>query len=134
MRILSVGLGINLGCLGVGFSADLLDLPISRSLNLVQVTFFLPGNSGCFAFAFRAKSGGDLLAFANHSLVNAIEHVRIVIDALEPDIEQIDAELGQLPSRLGFDFFLDFLSTELDWRKHADRSQAGLDTFEIFVL
>src|SRR5207248_5569772 len=119
------------GRFSVGFAANLLHLAVSRGLDLVQVAFFLPGNAGRFAFAFGSKPGRNLPAFADHSLINAIEHVRIVIDALEPDVEQVDAELGQFPGGFRVDLVFDFLSPELDGWQDADCSQAVLDTVQL---
>ena len=73
------------------------------------------------------------LALADHSLVDSIENIGIVIYAFEPDIEQINAELRQFLRALRFDFLFDFHSSILNRREHANCSQTGWHIFQAFV-
>src|SRR5207244_11190148 len=86
-----------------------------------------------FSFAFGAKPLRDLAALADHSLLDSTKNIVIVIHALEPDIEEINAELRQFLRALRFDFLFDFNSSVLNRREHANRSQTDWRIFQVFV-
>ena len=73
-----------------------------------------------FALALGTKALCDLEPLANHSLINPVEDIRVVVYSLDSEIEYGDAELGQFLRSGGFDFLLDFEPTKLDRWEEAD--------------
>src|SRR6185503_17843288 len=98
---LVVGLRVDLGGLRVGHAANLLDLPVGFRLDLVQVTHTIAADSGSFAVTFRQEAFRDLPPFADHSIVDLRPYAFIIVDPLEPDIEQLDTEHANLLGGLG---------------------------------
>src|SRR5207248_8396753 len=79
--ILRVSARVNLRGLRIRLAADFLDLAVSRRLDLIQVALLLSRDAGGFAFTFGAEALRDLAALADHTLVDAVEHVRVVVHA-----------------------------------------------------
>ena len=78
--------------LRIRHAADLLNLPIGLRLDLVQIANAIAADSGGLAITFRQKPFGDLPPLADHSIIDLGAHALIVVDPLEPDIEQFDAK------------------------------------------
>src|SRR5690349_21574540 len=116
-RTLVVGRRVDFGRLRVRHAADLLDLPVGFGLDLVHVAQTTAADSGGLAVAFRQEAFRDLPPFADHPVVDLRTHAFVVVDPLEPDIEQLDAEHANLLGRLGEDLLLDLLASLLDRHK-----------------
>src|SRR5260221_5949738 len=134
LRARRVCFRINLRRLRVRLAADALRFAVRGGLDFVQVAFLLPRDPRRFAVAFRAKELRDLLPLADHPLVNAREHFAVVIDALEPQVEQLDAKLRQLRRRGALDLRLHFLAPKLDRPQRPDYADAGLALGQTFIV
>jgi hypothetical protein len=68
---------------------------------------------GGLAVTFRQEAFRDLPPLADHSIVDLRAHAFIVVDPLEPDIEQFHAKHSNLLGSLGKDLLLDQLASLL---------------------
>src|SRR6266545_199745 len=120
LRALVIGLGVDFGGLRVRHAADLLNLTVGFRLDLVEVAYTIAANSGGLAIAFRQEPLRDLPPFTDHAIVNLRAHAFIVVDPLEPDIEQFNAKHANLFGSLGEDLLLDQLASLLDRHQRPD--------------
>ena len=67
-------------------------LPIGFRLDLVQVAFAIAADPGGLAVEVRQKAFRDLSSFADHAIIDLRTHALVIVDAPEPDIEQLNAE------------------------------------------
>src|SRR6185369_8872769 len=104
---LVVSLRIDLGRFRVRHAADFLDLPVGLGLDLVQITHTITANSGGLAVTFRQVSFRDLPPLADHSVIDLRAHAYVVVDSLEPDIQQFDTKHPNLLGGRGKDLLLD---------------------------
>ena len=89
-------------------------------LDLVQVAHTIAANSGGLAVTFRQEAFRDLPAFADHSIINLGPDAFIVVDPLEPDIEQFDTEHADLLGGRRKYLLLDQLAPFLDRHQRPD--------------
>src|SRR4029077_13639823 len=113
-RALVVSPRVDFGSLRVCHATDLLDLPIGFRLDLVQVAYTIAADPGGLAVTFRQEAFRDLPTFADHSIVNLRTHALVVVDPLEPDIEQFDTKHANFLSSLGKDLLPDQFASLLD--------------------
>ena len=113
-RALVVSPRVDFGGFRVRHATDLLDLPVGFRLDLIQVTHTIAADSGGLAVTFRQEAFRDLPPFADHSIVDLRAHAFIVVDPLEPDIEQFDTKHSNLLGSLGKDLLLDQFASLLD--------------------
>jgi hypothetical protein len=83
--------------------------------------------SGKVTVAFGAVAVGDLLALADHALVDGSADGGIVVDALEAHIEQLDAELFHFRCGVGENFVLQLTTAFANGRQHAYARLGGAD-------
>ncbi len=131
LGILGIGTGVDLRGFSVRLAPDLLHLPVSIGLDLVQVALALSRNASGFTLALGSEALCDLQSLADHSLVDAVKDIGVVVYSFDPEIEHCDAELRQFLRGGCFDFLFDFLPAELD--RWEDANDAGGTAFKRFV-
>src|SRR3954447_34197 len=83
-------------------------------LDLVQIPFPVADDAGSLTVAFRPEPLGDLPAFANHAIVDLRPHALVIVDSLEANVHELDAEHLNFLRRRGEELFLDLLAPFLD--------------------
>src|SRR3954454_15800443 len=112
--------GVDLGGFGVRLATDPLDAPVRFGLDLVQIPFPVPDDAGSLTVAFRPEPLGDLPAFADHAIVDLRPHALVIVDSLEANIHEFDAEHLNFLRRRSEEFFLDLLAPFLDGHERTD--------------
>ena len=92
-------LGEDLRGFPIRFSTNFLNAFVSFRFHLQKITFLLAQNFGSFSRTLGPKPFRNLLPLADHSLVNPLAHALVVVDSFEPDIQQLDSEVGQFLGR-----------------------------------
>src|SRR5207253_1234562 len=124
LRILRVSPRVNLRRPRIRLPADLLDLAVSRRLDLIQVALLLSGNAGGFAFTFRTEPLRDLpaLLVCSHDLDQVVLGDGIARLAAENVLEarlgaslivqpdEIDLGIIDAPAREGIDVDVSLVS------------------------
>src|SRR6185295_8552935 len=121
LRALRVRGGIDAGGLGVGCAADLLHALVRLRLDDAQIALAVAEDLGGFALTFRAEAGSNLLALRDHALVDLLDHARVVVDALEANVQELDAELRELGLGRVSDLVLDDRAPLLNGLQHPNR-------------
>src|SRR6266404_4945242 len=83
------------------------------------------------ASAFPSVSSAFLVALTRHAFNNFLGNGWIVFAPLEPFVEQLDAEIGNLLASAFGDLFFDLAATELDFWNRAGQQRAAF--FQLFV-
>ena len=89
-----VGGGVDVGGLGVGLAADLLGLPVRFRLDDAELPLLLAGDPRRLARPFGAVELGDPLPLGDHPGVDLLAHGLDVVDLLDPEVEDLDAEVA----------------------------------------
>src|SRR4029078_5305129 len=97
-----------------------LDLSVGFGLYLVQVADSIAADASRLAIALGEETFGDLPPFTAHPIVDLWPHAFIVVDPLEPDIEELDAEHSDLAGGLGKNLLLDQVASFHDRQQRAD--------------
>ena len=64
-------------------------------MNPVQLAFHLASDTGAFPIALGAELSRDASAFGDHPLIDSFFNLTHVIDPLDVDIDELDAEIPQ---------------------------------------
>src|SRR5207244_5345143 len=92
--------GIDAGGFGVRLADGLLGLTIRLRAYAVQLALLLATNLGAGAVTFGAVTRRNPPALRNHALVDPLFHLTHVVDALDPHINELDAQIGHVLPRL----------------------------------
>src|SRR5690606_39155901 len=109
----------------VGGTDDLLRAPLGLRANPPELPLHLAENLLAAAFAFRAEARRDAAPLRDHSLFDLLAHLVDIVDALDPDVDQLDAELRHQARRGLEHLVLELLATllwalEVGFRERVD--------------
>src|SRR5437667_209287 len=95
VRITAIGAGVDRGGLRVRGALDLLGRLVPGGAGGEHVALLLAANLRGPSLAFGPAALRDALALRNHALEDLLLDGIDVVDALEADVHQLDAELGR---------------------------------------
>src|SRR6266545_5165088 len=96
LRILTIRLGINAGRFRVRLADSLLRFPVRLRAQAVQLALLLTTNLGAGPIPFGPVPRRNTPALRNHPFIDPLLHLTDIVDTLDPYIDELDAQRGQV--------------------------------------